>query len=63
MSVINRINRLRGLMDERNYDACLLRDVASLRWLTGAVRVFDNETAHTALITKDNLWFHTDSRY
>ena len=36
-----RIARLRTLMAERGYDAVVVRDEASLRWLTGAMRVFD----------------------
>ena len=59
----NRVARFRALMDERGYDAAIIRDNASLRWLTGAEKVFDFEHAHTALITADGLWFHTDSRY
>ena len=58
-----RIARLRGLMAERGFDAVVLRDNASLRWLTGAAKTFDFELAHTAFITADDLWLHTDSRY
>lgn len=58
-----RITRTRELMDERGYDALILRNNADLRWLTGAQGVFDDETAHTAFVTKDGLWLHTDSRY
>lgn len=58
-----RLNLLRALMDERGYDAAVLRNVADIRWLTGAARVFDNETAHTAFITADSALLHTDSRY
>ncbi len=59
----SRVERLRQLMDERGYDAVLLRNNPDLRWLTGARRVFDYEIAHTALVTADGLWLHTDSRY
>ena len=58
-----RVARFRALMEERGYDAAIVRDNAGLRWLTGAERVFDFESAHTAFITADGLWFHTDSRY
>lgn len=34
-----RIARLCALMDERGYDAVVVRDEANLRWLTGATRV------------------------
>lgn len=58
-----RVARLRKLMDERGYDAVVLRNNPDLRWLTGARKVFDFEVAHTAFVTSDGLWLHTDSRY
>ena len=58
-----RVARLRALMAERGYDAALIRNNADLRWLTGAERTFDFELAHTALVTADALFLHTDSRY
>ncbi|WP_307739813.1 M24 family metallopeptidase [uncultured Parolsenella sp.] len=58
-----RVARLRAIMDERGYDAVLLRNNPDLRWLTGAERTFDFEVAHTALVTPDHLYLHTDSRY
>lgn len=60
-----RIARLRSLMDERGYDAVVVRDEANLRWLTGAMRVFDytGEYPHAAFITADACFLHTDSRY
>lgn len=58
-----RIDRLRDLMDERGYDAVILRNTADLRWLTGVPGVFDDETAHTAFVTPKAMWLHTDSRY
>ncbi len=58
-----RLERLRQLMDERGYDAVILRNNPDLRWLTGAERVFDDEVAHTAFITATGQWLHTDSRY
>ena len=62
-AIAGRVARFRALMEERGYDAAIVRDNAGLRWLTGAERVFDFESAHTAFITADGLWFHTDSRY
>lgn len=62
-AMAGRVSRLRTLMDERGYDAVILRNNPDLRWLTGAERTFDDETAHTAFITADGLWLHTDSRY
>lgn len=61
--LMGRIARLRELMQTRGYDALVLRNTADLRWLTGATRVFDYELAHTAFVTSDGLWLHTDSRY
>ena len=58
-----RVARLRALMEERGYDAVILRNNPDLRWLTGAERTFDDETAHTAFVTSEGLWLHTDSRY
>ena len=58
-----RVGRLRKIMDERGYDAVILRNNPDLRWLTGAERTFDFEVAHTALVTADRLYLHTDSRY
>ncbi len=58
-----RVSRLRALMEQRGYDAVILRNNPDLRWLTGAEGVFDDEVAHTALVTSEGLWLHTDSRY
>ncbi|MCH3968534.1 MAG: Xaa-Pro peptidase family protein [Atopobiaceae bacterium] len=58
-----RIAHVRSLMAERGYDALVIRNNPDLRWLTGADATFDAETAHTALITREGLWLHTDSRY
>ena len=58
-----RVARLRELMAERGYDAVALRNNPDLRWLTGAERTFDDEVAHTAFVTANGLWLHTDSRY
>lgn len=58
-----RVERLRGVMAAKGYDAVVLRNNADLRWLTGAQRTFDDEVAHTAFVAKDGQWLHTDSRY
>ena len=58
-----RVARFRALMAERGIDAAIIRNNPDLRWLTGAERTFDHETAHTAVITQDAQWLHTDSRY
>ena len=58
-----RVQRLRELMAQRGRDAVILRNNPDLRWLTGAERTFDDEVAHTAVVTADRQWLHTDSRY
>lgn len=58
-----RVARVRAFMSERGYDAIVVRNNADLRWLTGAERTFDDEVAHTAVITQSAQWLHTDSRY
>ena len=58
-----RIERLRALMAERGYDAVILRNNPDLLWLTDARGVFDDEVAHTAMVTPTELLLHTDSRY
>ena len=63
MNVSNHLQRLRQLMADRGYDAMIVRNNPDLRWLTGARRVLDDEVAHTALITQNGAWLHTDSRY
>lgn len=59
----SRMQQLRALMEERGYDAVVVRSNPDIRWLTGASRVLDDEVAHTAFITRDGAWLHTDSRY
>lgn len=60
-----RIARVRAMMEDRGYDAIVVRDEANLRWLTGVMGVFDYtfEFPHAAFITADQCLFHTDSRY
>ena len=61
--VVLRMARLRELMESRGYDAVVLRNIPDIRWLTAATRVFDDEVAHTAVVTAHDAWLHTDSRY
>lgn len=61
--VRGRIKKVRQLMEERGYDGLVLRNNPDLRWLTGAERTFDEESAHTAFITQKGLWLLSDSRY
>lgn len=62
-SMDGRVARVRALMSERGYDAVVLRNNPDLRWILGCERTFDFELAHTAFITQDDLWLHTDGRY
>ena len=39
-AIAGRVARFRALMEERGYDAAIVRDNASLRWFTGAEKVF-----------------------
>ena len=50
-----RIARLRALMAERGYDAVVVRDEANLRWLTGAMRVFDYTGEYPHAIPGDRV--------
>ena len=60
---LGRIARVRKMMEERGYDAVVIRDEANLRWLTGAKGTFDYtfEFPHVTFITADECYFHTDS--
>lgn len=62
---LGRIARVRKMMEERGYDAVVIRDEANLRWLTGAKGTFDYtfEFPHVTFIAADECYFHTDSRY
>lgn len=58
-----RIDRLRTVMREQDFDAFYIRDTASITWLTAFEGVFDDESAHVLLVTLDEVVLHTDSRY
>ena len=63
MDASHRVEKLRALMREEGLDAYVVRRVSDLAWLTGFERVFDDELAHTAVLTQDACIIHTDSRY
>ncbi len=63
MDAAHRVEKLRALMREKELDAYVVRRVSDLAWLTGFEHVFDDELAHTALVTQDMCIIHTDSRY
>ena len=62
-TIIARLASLRGWMTENDVDAFVVRNVSNIAWLTGFEGVYDDEWAHTMLITQDEAVIHTDSRY
>lgn len=60
-----RVAQVRVMMEQRGYDAVVVRNEANMRWMTGAEGVFDFtfEFPHVIIITAENLYLHTDSRY
>lgn len=50
-------------MSELKLDAVVTLDPANLRWMSAWQDVFDDESAHVALITATRAYIHTDSRY
>lgn len=62
-TVTTRLIALRSWMRENGVRAFVLRDVTSIAWLTGFEGVFDDERAHTLVVTQDKATVHTDSRY
>lgn len=58
-----RLARLRAILTEEQLDACYVRELSNIKWLTGFEDVFDDEPAHALLVTPDKAVLHTDSRY
>lgn len=58
-----RIDRLREWMSTEGVDAFIVRNTSDITWLTSFDGVFDEEQAHALLVTADDAWLHTDSRY
>lgn len=63
MKAEQRVAKLRALMKRESIDAAIIRSTTDLQWLTGFEGVFDEEQAHTALVTQEACAIHTDSRY
>ena len=59
----SRLERTRAFMSGHALDALVVRETADVRWLTGFEGVFDDERAHTAVVTAEAARIHTDSRY
>lgn len=58
-----RLARVRDVLAQCGLDACYIRDLSNIKWLTGFTGVFDDEPAHAMIVTPDEVWLHTDSRY
>lgn len=59
----NRISALRAKMAEQGLDALYVRGLTNIAWITGFERIFDDEPAHTLVLTTESAALHTDSRY
>lgn len=58
-----RLARLREAAAQAGIRTFLVRDTASIEWLTALDNVFDDEQAHALLVTPHDAVLHTDSRY
>lgn len=58
-----RLDRMRKKMEEEGLAGFYCRDISNVRWLTEFEGVFDDESAHLALVTSEKAFVHTDSRY
>lgn len=58
-----RIAAVRAKLHEQGLDACYIRDLSNIKWITGFDGVFDDEPAHALIITRDRACLHSDSRY
>lgn len=58
-----RLARLREVAAQAGIRTFLVRDTASIEWLTAFDNVFDDEQAHALLVTPHDAVLHTDSRY
>lgn len=59
----SRLARMRVAMDEQDIAWFYCTDLSNVKWLTGFEGVFDDESAHAALVTHGDAAMHTDSRY
>ena len=62
-TIVNRLFALRGWMGTNNVRAFVVRNTSNIAWLTGFEGVFDEERAHTMVVTRDKAVLLTDSRY
>ncbi len=62
-NTMNRLERMRARMEQDGWKDFYVRDISSVKWLTGFEGVFDSEAAHLAFVTPNSAILHTDSRY
>lgn len=55
--------QLRNRLEGEGLRAVLISDPVNIAYLTGFEGVFDSEDAHAAVVTHDEAWLYTDSRY
>lgn len=60
---VGRLARLREAAAQACIRTFMVRDTASIEWLTAFDNVFDDEQAHALLVTPHDAVLHTDSRY
>ena len=58
-----RLARLREAAAQAGIRTFMVRDTASIEWLTAFDNVFDDEQAHALLVAPHDAVLHTDSRY
>ena len=54
---------VRAACDQLGVNGLLVRDTSNIQWLTALDGVFDEEPAHSLLVSGEGAWLHTDSRY
>ena len=58
-----RTEKLRKILEEKNLDGFLVSNFYNVLYLTGFRTLTDNEREGWGLVTKDNIYLFTDSRY
>lgn len=58
-----RIDKLRKILREKNLDAFLVSNFYNILYLTGFKTLTENEREAWGLVTKNNIYLFTDSRY
>ncbi len=61
--VSKRLAGVRGRMERADVEALLVRDPLNVTYLTGFVGVWDSEPSSVAIVTADDVWIVTDSRF